>query len=168
MRMVAPASATVALCILVTIITAFGLGWVCGSTWHSSRTAGAKTLSRTVSVPLRSASGKRAALITGSIAASVSGGRNSSPAELSHAPSAPTGDMAPGPRLTPFPETRPVTINGWSVRDVYGEVAVLVGTDGVQTVKPGDYVPGVGRIDSITRWGSSWIVVTSGGLISTQ
>lgn len=195
MRAAAPESAALALCIVaVAIVTAFGLGWFCGSTWYSSRTADAKILSRTVSVPLRGASGKRAALITGSIATPVSRSRSSSPAEPRKAPfaaaemsaaapstplaeqrvttsqalSGPPGDMEPGPRLMPFPETRPATIDGWSVRGVYGEAAVLVGTDGVWTVKPGDYVPGVGRIDSITRWGSRWIVITTGGLISTQ
>jgi hypothetical protein len=194
-RAVVPESATLALCIVaVAIITAFGLGWSCGSAWHSSRTAGAKILSRTVSVPLRGAPGKRAALITGSIAGPVGRGLSISPAEsrkapfiaaemsaaapsttlaerhmtTSQEPSMPLGDMNSGPRLTPFPETRPATIDGWSVRDVYGGVAVLAGTDGVWTVKPGDHVPGVGRIDSITRWGGRWIVVTTGGLISTQ
>jgi hypothetical protein len=29
-------------------------------------------------------------------------------------------------------------------------------------------VPGVGRIESVVRWGSRWIVATSKGLISTQ
>jgi hypothetical protein len=29
-------------------------------------------------------------------------------------------------------------------------------------------VPGVGRVDSIVRWGNRWIVATSKGLISTQ
>jgi hypothetical protein len=189
---VAPKSAKIALRMVpIAIVTAFGLGFFCGSTWYSSRTSGANILSRTVSVPLRHASGKRTALITGSIAAPVGRSRSSSPAEprkapfpaaemsdlsptstlaeqntASHAPTA--SDIEPGSRLMPFPETRPATINRWSVRDVDGEVAVLVGTDGVWTVKPGDYVPGVGRIDSITRWGSSWIVVTTGGLISTQ
>lgn len=188
-RTTAPESTTFALC-TVAIVIAFGLGWFCGSTRYSSRTAGAKTLSQTVSVPLHSASEKRAALITGSIAGPVNRSISTSPAsrkasfaaaEMSvPAPSTalaeqhlttsqvPPGEMEPGPRLMPFPETRPATIDGWSVRDVYGGAAVLVGTDGVWTVKPGDHVPGVGRIDSITRWGSRWIVVTTGGLISTQ
>ena len=34
--------------------------------------------------------------------------------------------------------------------------------------KAGDTVPGVGRVDSIVRWGNRWIVATSRGLISTQ
>jgi hypothetical protein len=192
-RTAAPESAKLALgTMAVAIITAFGLGWFCGSTWYFSRTIGAKTPSRTVSVPLHRTSGK-AALTTGSIAGSISRSISTSQAEsrktsfaavetsapapstdfaqqhmtTSQAPNAPLGEM-PGPRLMPFPETRPATIDGWSVRDVHDGAAVLVGTDGVWTVKPGDYVPGVGRIDSITHWGDRWIVVTTVGLISTQ
>lgn len=82
--------------------------------------------------------------------------------------SASHGELNSGPRLTPAPETSPATIQGWSVRDVYGGTVVLVGADRVWTVRLGDYVPGVGRINSITRWGSHWIVVTTSGLISTQ
>jgi hypothetical protein len=31
----------------------------------------------------------------------------------------------------------------------------------------GDTVPGIGRIDSIVRWGNRWIVATDNGLIAT-
>jgi len=80
----------------------------------------------------------------------------------------------PGAMLTqreamvkPAPETRPTTIEGWTVRDVRGGTAVLEGPDGVWTATRGDTVPGVGRIDSIVRWGSRWIVATANGLIAT-
>ena len=89
-------------------------------------------------------------------------------ATTSLATSAPQGELKSGPRLTPAPETRPAALDGCTVREVYGGAAVLIGTDRVWTVRPGDYVPGVGRINSITRWGSRWIVVTTSGLISTQ
>jgi len=71
------------------------------------------------------------------------------------------------PRLTPFPETRPTTIEGWAIREVAGGTVVLQGPGGVWRVSQGDTVPGVGRIDSIVRWGSRWIVATTRGLIST-
>ncbi|HEU4359706.1 MAG TPA: hypothetical protein VFR54_14735 [Xanthobacteraceae bacterium] len=71
------------------------------------------------------------------------------------------------PQLTPFPETRPTTIEGWAVREVTGSTVVLQGPGGVWRVSQGDSVPGVGRIDSIVRWGSRWIVATTRGLIST-
>lgn len=70
--------------------------------------------------------------------------------------------------LSAVPETKPTTIAGWSVREVYGEEAVLVGPDHVWTVRTGDTIPGVGRVDTIVRWGSRWIVATTAGLISTE
>jgi len=71
-------------------------------------------------------------------------------------------------RLTPTPETKPTTIEGWTVRQVVGGRAVLEGPGGILTATPGDTVPGVGKVNSIVRWGSHWIVATSRGLISTQ
>jgi hypothetical protein len=68
----------------------------------------------------------------------------------------------------PVPETKPTTIDGWTVREVVGGTAVLQGPDGAWRAKTGDTVPGVGRVDSIVRWGNRWIVATSRGLISTQ
>ena len=72
------------------------------------------------------------------------------------------------PTPTPFPETRPNTIEGWIVRDVVGQTATLEGPGGTWSVMSGDTVPGVGKVESIVRWGSRWIVATSRGLISTQ
>jgi hypothetical protein len=68
----------------------------------------------------------------------------------------------------PVPETRPRTIEGWTIREVSGGTAVLVGPNGVWNATRGDTVPGVGKIDSIVRWGNRWIVATSRGLISTR
>jgi hypothetical protein len=68
----------------------------------------------------------------------------------------------------PVPETRPTTIEGWTIREVNGGTAVLEGPNGVWKAMRGDTVPGVGKIDSIVRWGNRWIVATSKGLISTR
>jgi hypothetical protein len=70
-------------------------------------------------------------------------------------------------KLTATPETRPTTIEGWTLREVANGTAVLEGPDGIRTVARGDMIPGVGRVESIFRWGSRPIVATSGGLIST-
>lgn len=79
-----------------------------------------------------------------------------------------TGSIAPASTVpAPTPETRPTTIAGWAVLDVRGATAVLEGPDGVRMVMRGDTVPGIGRIDSIVRWGNHWIVATDSGLIST-
>jgi hypothetical protein len=98
--------------------------------------------------------------------------RTSSVTQQSSGPSEPaTSDLGRRtkilPSLMPFPETRPETIEGWTVRDVYGATAVLEGPDGIWRAARGDTVPRVGRVESIVRWGSRWIVVTSSGLIST-
>jgi hypothetical protein len=72
-----------------------------------------------------------------------------------------------GPKLTPAPETRPTTIEGWTVREVTNGMAALEGPNGIWRVRRGDAVPGLGRIDSIVLWGQRWIVATNQGLIST-
>ena len=74
----------------------------------------------------------------------------------------------PSHPLSAAPETKPTTIEGWSVGNVNGDRAVLVGPDRVWTVKRGDTIPGLGQINSIVRWGNRWIVATSSGLISTE
>jgi hypothetical protein len=68
---------------------------------------------------------------------------------------------------TPTPETRPTTIEGWTLREVVNGVAVIEGPNGVWKVTPGQAVPGVGRVDGIVRWGNRLVVATSRGLIST-
>jgi hypothetical protein len=67
----------------------------------------------------------------------------------------------------PYPETRPTTIAGWALIEVVDGMAVVQGPNGVWRVRHGDMVPGVGKVDSIVRWGNRWIVATSKGLIST-
>ena len=71
------------------------------------------------------------------------------------------------PRQAPVPETKPSTIEGWTVREVVGGTAVLEGPNGQWRATSGDTVPGLGEVDSIVRWGSRWIVATSKGLVST-
>jgi hypothetical protein len=68
----------------------------------------------------------------------------------------------------PVPETKPTTIEGWTVREVVDGTAVLEGPDGVWKAARGEVVPGLGRVDSIVRWGNRWIVATSKGLITTE
>jgi len=74
----------------------------------------------------------------------------------------------PKPLPAPFPETKPTTIDGWTVREVANGTAVVQGPNGVWKVSRGDTVPGLGKIESIVVWGNRWLVATSRGLISTQ
>ena len=76
-------------------------------------------------------------------------------------------DLQAPVKLAPVPETRPTTIEGWTLRDVMNGTAVLEGPNGTWRVTRGDTVPGVGRIESIFRWGNRLMVATSSGLIST-
>jgi hypothetical protein len=90
-----------------------------------------------------------------------------SPVEQTARPLSGAGSTQREAMVKPAPETRPTTIEGWTVRDVHGDTAVLEGPGGAWKASRGDTVPGVGRIDSIVRWGSRWIVATSSGLIAT-
>jgi hypothetical protein len=71
-----------------------------------------------------------------------------------------TNDVNSRVKLTPIPETRPTTIEGWTLREVTNGIAIVEGPNGIWKVRRGDTVPGVGRIDSILLWGERWIVAT--------
>ncbi len=72
-----------------------------------------------------------------------------------------------GTQLTPTPETRRTTIEGWRLREVANGTAVLEGPSGsIWRTTSGDIVPRLGRVNSIVRWGNRWIVATSRGIIS--
>ena len=53
------------------------------------------------------------------------------------------------------------------MREVNGSTAILDGPERSFKAARGDIVPGVGRLESIVRWGDRWIVATELGLIST-
>jgi hypothetical protein len=176
------------------LVVAFGFGWACGSIFDSGPDAEPVPLARKAELaparpepqrdvkrghriaaaprpapvessrPKPSASAANTRLIASAVAQLQAEPQTTSSLGLSPAAS----DFNPPPVLSPVPETRPTTIAGWSVRDVDGDKAVLVGPDHVWTVRAGDNVPGVGRIDSIVRWGNRWIVATTAGLISTE
>ena len=56
-------------------------------------------------------------------------------------------DLQAPAKLAPVPETRPTTIEGWTLRDVMNGTAVLEGPNGsTWRVTRGDTVPGLGRI----------------------
>lgn len=54
----------------------------------------------------------------------------------------------------------------WKVREVLNGMALLEGPRGLVGVSRGQIVPGVGRVESITRHGSRWVVATSNGVIN--
>jgi hypothetical protein len=178
------------------LVAGFGLGWAGGFGWHGSadmaarnpitqtetfsrrppeiksggKTEGArKTASTpglqtppgvgTVSATGASLSAKPQATSPGETHLSAVSSNTASPAIQANVTLTERGPMVP--------ETRPTTIEGWTVLEVRGGTAVLEGPDGVRMATRGDTVPGIGRIDSIVRWGNRWIVATASGLIAT-
>jgi hypothetical protein len=171
------------------LVLGFGLGWAGSSSWYGSPTVVASNPIVQKDASYRRTEMKSANKIESARKPTTLGTNNSpkpqglptaavprpegessrtAAAALPPDTSLPTGSIAardhPG---FPAPETRPTTIEGWTVRDVRGGTAVLEGPDGTWTAAAGDTVPGVGRIDSIVRWGNLWIVATASGLIAT-
>lgn len=62
--------------------------------------------------------------------------------------------------------SRPIPLEGWTLREVTNGRAVLEGPTGIWRVAPGDTLPGVGKVESYIRSNGQWVVATSGGLIS--
>jgi hypothetical protein len=175
------------------LVAGFGLGWAGGFSWYGPSNFSAlnpitqtETPSRriaetklggkiegarkaTSTLGLRTPSGAtqisavRASISAKPLAAASDGAQLS----VEQADMTPTGSIAPKGPTMPASETGPTTIEGWTVLDVRGGTAVLGGPDGVRMAKRGDTVPGIGRIDSIVRWGNRWIVATASGLIAT-
>jgi hypothetical protein len=163
------------------LVAGFGLGWAGGFGWHGSAdTAARNPVAQTETSsrrPPETKSGKAegvrktastttlqtlpAVSTVASVGASVSARPQAAPAIQANISVTERGPMVPAP------ETRPTTIEGWTVLEVRGATAVLEGPDGVRMATRGDTVAGIGRIDSIVRWGNRWIVATDGGLIAT-
>ncbi len=115
----------------------------------------------------RSPAGNRVKPSAGATSASPSTIDRSPALEQHTASRLSANDLDSGAKRAPIAETRPTTIEGWTIREVTNGIAVVEGPNGIWRVKRGDTVPGVGKIDSILLWGERWIVATSQGLIST-
>lgn len=74
---------------------------------------------------------------------------------------------APAPAPMAQPNRLPI-VDGWSLREVAGGAATILGRDGIYEVLVGDPLPGVGRVDAIRRQDGRWVVVTSRGLIVSR
>ena len=164
----------------VALAATFALGWAGGLGWHAFTgtpsvrpTATAQRevpLPRVAELKSRSEGTRRSA---GASEPSVTGSIPKTNARLPAMAAAPTTVNTPPVALAmkqplaPAPETRPTTIPGWSVVEVRDGTAVLEGPEGVRMAARGDVVPGLGRVDSIVRWGNRWIVATASGLIAT-
>jgi hypothetical protein len=63
---------------------------------------------------------------------------------------------------------QPTIIKHWRVREVLNGTALLQGPTGLLGVTRGQLVPGVGRVESILRKGTGWVVATSRGIITSR
>lgn len=172
------------LLVAVAVAASFGLGWTGGLSWPQlADTLGLEAVAQHEAPSPRIAEARPGKIegtrktasdspaIVGSIPkpSALSGSARASAGSASQANVSPAAALAMRqPPLAAPPETRPTTIPGWTVVDVRDGTAVLEGPDGIRMAARGDAIPGLGRIDSIVRWGNRWIVATANGLIATQ
>jgi hypothetical protein len=160
----------------------FALGWSGGLNWHQF--AGAPGPSpvaqREIPAPhvaatkpsVKSEGARRIAfnadpIVTGSIPRTTASQRLPALGAAPTTLNAQAAALAPKQPLAAASETPPSTIPGWSVVEVRDGTAVIEGPEGVKMAARGDTIPGIGRVDSIVRWGNRWIVATASGLIAT-
>jgi len=61
--------------------------------------------------------------------------------------------------------SKPPVVEGWVLRDIYRGRALVENRDRLYEVMPGADLPGIGRVQTITRQDGRWVVVTPKGLI---
>ncbi|MFG3595840.1 hypothetical protein [Bradyrhizobium sp. RDI18] len=172
------------LLVTAAVAASFGLGWAGGLSWPElAGTLGLETVAQApvpriaearssgkVEGTRKTASTSDSPTVVGSIpkpSAVLSAGARPSAGPASQASVGPSAiAMRPQP-LVAAPETKPTTISGWTVVDVRDGTAVLEGPDGIRMAARGDTIPGIGRVESIVRWGGRWVVATASGLIAT-
>jgi hypothetical protein len=81
------------------------------------------------------------------------------------APKEVTGSIAPPPPLAAAAPAIGGVVDGWVVREVHRNTALIEGRLGLIEVDRGDIVPGLGRIESFRKQDGRWVVVTTKGLI---
>jgi hypothetical protein len=179
--------ARAAVLVAAALVASFGLGWAGGLNWPqfaselglvevaqketpSPRISEARSSGR-IEGARKTASASDSPAIVGSIpkpSALLPGGARPSAGPASQANAGPSAAaIAMRQPLVAAPETKPATIPGWTVVDVRDGTAVLEGPDGIRMAARGDTVPGLGRVESIVRWGSRWVIATASGLVAT-
>jgi hypothetical protein len=175
------------LLVTVAVVASFGLGWAGGLNWSqfagelglvevaqketpSPRISEARSSGKNEGAR-KTASASDSPVVTGSIpkpSALLPGSPRPSASPAAQANAAPSAAaIAMRQPLVAAPETKPATIPGWTVVDVRDGTAVLEGPDGIRMAARGDTIPGIGRVESIVRWGSRWVIATASGLIAT-
>ena len=179
--------ARAAVLVTAALVASFGLGWAGGLNWPqfaselglvevaqketpSPRISEARSSGR-IEGARKTASASDSPAIVGSIpkpSTLLPGGARLSAGPASQANAGPSAAaITMRQPLVAAPETKPATIPGWTVVDVRDGTAVLEGPDGIRMAARGDTVPGLGRVESIVRWGSRWVIATASGLVAT-
>ena len=179
--------ARAAVLVTAALVASFGLGWAGGLNWPqfaselglvevaqketpSPRISEARSSGR-IEGARKTASASDSPAIVGSIpkpSTLLPGGARLSAGPASQANAGPSAAaIAMRQPLVAAPETKPATIPGWTVVDVRDGTAVLEGPDGIRMAARGDTIPGLGRVESIVRWGSRWVIATASGLVAT-
>jgi hypothetical protein len=174
--------ARAAVLVTAAVVASFGLGWAGGLNWPQfASELGLVAVAQKETPAPRIAEARSGGRIEG---ARKTASASDSPVIVGSIPKPPVllpGGARPGSQvnagpaaaiamrqpLVAAPETRPATIPGWTVVDVRDGTAVLEGPEGIRMAARGDTIPGVGRVESIVRWGSRWVIATAGGLIAT-
>jgi hypothetical protein len=100
----------------------------------------------------------------------TSADRRTPPGSAGGTAPAPASEPA-GANLTgavgPLAEAKPAPaiVEGWVLRKARDGAALIEGRYGTIEIEPGDYLPGIGRVEEIKREGGRWVVVTPKGLI---
>ena len=173
--------ARAAVLVAAALVASFGLGWAGGLNWPqfagelglvevAQNEAPSPRIAEARPGKIEGARKTPAASDSPAIVGSIP--KPSAPLSTAARPAAqanagPSAAIAMRQPLVAAPETKPATIPGWTVVDVRDGTAVLEGPDGIRMAARGDTVPGLGRVESIVRWGSRWVIATAGGLIAT-
>jgi hypothetical protein len=62
-------------------------------------------------------------------------------------------------------QSKPVIVEGWVLREIYRGRALVENRHALYEVGPGGNLPGIGKVETITRQDGRWVVVTPKGLI---
>jgi hypothetical protein len=79
-----------------------------------------------------------------------------------------TNSVTPPARPAAAPPKAPPIVDGWFVRDGGNGMVLVEGGGEIFEVVPGAPLPGLGRVEAITRQNGRWVVVTPKGLITSM
>lgn len=79
-----------------------------------------------------------------------------------------TGSVKPAPTSAKPQPAKPAIVEGWTLREVDRDAALIEGKRGLIETYVGDTIPGVGRVEGFRKQDGRWVVVTAKGLIVSR